>query len=79
MNNLLSELREVLLQKRMAFPNAGIWADSTSTTYFSNVITQTADWMCQNLFNIGKYTYFWKKCIKNSTAVFLIVLTNILF
>ena len=58
-NDILGELRDLVQKKWISSnKNINIWMGSNLPglgTYYSNIEVQTADWLCQNFFNIGKF------------------------
>jgi hypothetical protein len=64
----LGELRDLVQNKWISSnKNINIWMGSNLAglgTYYSNIEVQTADWLCQNLFNIGKCLHAEKSQLK---------------
>ena len=58
-NEPLGKLRDLVQKKWISsHSDINIWTGSNLPglgTYYSNIEVQTADWLCQNLFNIGKF------------------------
>ena len=58
-NEPLGKLRDLIQKKWISsHSNINIWMGSNLAglgTYYSNIEVQTAEWLCQNFFNMGKF------------------------
>ena len=56
-NDLLGELRDLVQKKWISSnKNNNFWMSSRmSSNFYENMKVQTADWLCQNLLNIGEF------------------------